>query len=52
VKQRIIGRVNRDRNVYEVVSPAGDVLKEIPLNQADTKLRSAIERNGWEALDG
>jgi hypothetical protein len=50
MKQRITGRVNRDRNVYEVVSPSGDVLKEIPLDQADSKLAAAIERNGWEAM--
>jgi hypothetical protein len=48
VKQRITGRVNGDK--YEVVSPSGDVLKEILLSEADSKLRAAIERNGWEAI--
>jgi hypothetical protein len=49
MKQRISGRVNRDRNVYEVVSPAGDVMKEVPLSDApDSKTLAAIERNGWE----
>jgi hypothetical protein len=52
MKQRILGRVNRERGAYEVLSPAGDVLKSIPLDEArsDTKLAAAIERNGWEAL--
>jgi hypothetical protein len=48
MKQRITGRVNGSN--YEVVSPAGDVMKSIPLSEADSKLRAAIERNGWEAL--
>lgn len=48
MKQRIIGRVNGSN--YEVVSPAGDVMKSIPLSEADSKLRAAIERNGWEAI--
>lgn len=47
MKQRITGRVNGSN--YEVVSPDGNV-KVIPLTEADTKLRAAIERNGWEAL--
>lgn len=52
MKQRITGRVNARRQVYEVVSPAGDVLKEIPLDEAPdhSKLAAAIERNGWEAI--
>lgn len=47
-KQRITGRVNG--SVYEVLSPAGDVLKTIPLDEAKghSKLQAAIERNGWE----
>lgn len=48
MKQRITGRVSGSN--YEVVSPDGNVLKTIPLSEADSKLRSAIERNGWEAL--
>jgi hypothetical protein len=48
MKQRITGRVNGAN--YEVVSPAGDVMKSVPLSEADSKLKSAIERNGWEAL--
>lgn len=52
MKQRITGRVNRERGVYEVVSGAGDVVKEIPLEEArqDTKLAAAIERNSWETV--
>lgn len=51
MKQRITGRVNTERNVYEVVSPSGDVLKEVPLEEAasHSKLAVAIERNGWES---
>jgi hypothetical protein len=48
MKQRIAGRVNGPN--YEVVSHDGNVLKTIPLSEADSKLRSAIERNGWEPL--
>lgn len=50
MKQRIIGRINGDN--YEVVSPAGDVMKSIPLDEArsDTKLAAAVERNGWEQV--
>jgi hypothetical protein len=48
MKQRITGRVNGSN--YEIVSPSGDVMKAIPLSEADSKLRAAIERNGWEAL--
>lgn len=48
MKKRITGRVNGSN--YEVVSPDGDVMKAIPLSEADTKLEAAIKRNGWEAL--
>jgi hypothetical protein len=48
VKQRITGRVNG--SYYEVVSPSGDVMKQIPLTEADSKLKAAIERNGWESI--
>ena len=48
--KRIEGRVNRERDVYEVVSPDGHVMKEVPLGEVDSKLRSAIERNSWESL--
>lgn len=48
MKRRIIGRVIGPN--YEVVSPDGDVMRSIPLSEADSKLRSAIERNGWEAI--
>lgn len=47
MKLRVVGRVNGSN--YEVVSPDGNV-KAIPLAEADSKLRAAIERNGWEAL--
>jgi hypothetical protein len=48
VKQRITGRVNGHN--YEVVSPSGNVMKTIPLAEADSKLRAAIQRNGWEQI--
>jgi hypothetical protein len=40
--------------MYEVVSPEGDVLKEIPLAEAadHSRLQAAIERNGWDAING
>jgi hypothetical protein len=52
MSQRITGRVNGDH--YEVLSPAGELLKRMTLEEArnDSKLRAAIERNGWEGLDG
>lgn len=52
MKQRITGRVNAKRGFYEVVSPAGDVMKQIPLDEAPghSKLAAAIERNGWESV--
>lgn len=52
MKQRIIGRVSGSN--YEIVSPAGDVMKAIPLAEArtDSKLAAAIKRNSWEPLDG
>lgn len=50
MKQRITGRVNGAN--YEVLSPAGDVMKSVPLDEArnDSKLQAAIERNGWEKV--
>jgi hypothetical protein len=50
MKQRITGRVGKD--YYEVVSPAGDVVKQIPLDEAadHSKLQAAIKRNGWETM--
>jgi hypothetical protein len=50
VKQRFAGRVRGD--LYEVLNPAGGVVKEIPLSQArgDSKLAAAIERNSWDAI--
>jgi hypothetical protein len=50
MSQRIIGRVNGDH--YEVLSPAGIVLKQIPLSEAasDPKLAAAIKRNSWEGF--
>jgi hypothetical protein len=52
VSQRITGRVNGQN--YEVLSPAGDILKQMTLDEArfDSKLKAAIVRNGWEGLDG
>lgn len=52
MKQRITGMVNGDH--YEVLSTAGELLKKIPLGEArnDAKLKAAIERNGWERVDG
>lgn len=50
MKQRITGRISGA--FYEVLSPAGDVMRKIPLEEAqsDPKLAAAIERNGWESL--
>jgi hypothetical protein len=52
MSQRITGRVNGEH--YEVLSPAGEVLKRMTLDEArnDSKLKAAIERNGWERVDG
>lgn len=46
---RLEGRVRHSQYIIE--GPHG-VVKEIPLEQAreDTKLASAIRRNGWEAI--
>lgn len=48
MKKRITGRVSGAN--YEVLSPDGDVVKQIPLEEADSKLKAAIERNGWEKI--
>jgi hypothetical protein len=50
MKQRITGKVNGAN--YEVLSPTGDVMKSVPLDEArnDSKLMAAIERNGWEKI--
>ena len=48
MKKRFTGRVNGPN--YELVGPSGDVMKTIPLSEADSKLRAAIERNGWERI--
>lgn len=50
MKQRFAGRVRG--GLYEVLNPAGGVVKEIPLDEArgDTRLAAAIERNGWEPI--
>jgi hypothetical protein len=47
---RIEGRIEGN---YYVIAHAG-TLKRIPLDQArtDSKLLKAIERNGWEKLNG
>jgi hypothetical protein len=50
VKQgRIEGRVEHSNYV---IRGSQGVMKQIPLDQArsDTKLRAAIERNGWEGI--
>lgn len=50
MKQRITGRLSK--GFYEVLSPTGDVMRKIPLDEArsDPKLQAAIERNGWESM--
>jgi len=50
MKQRFTGRINGD--VYEVLAPDGGVSVRMPLSAArqDTKLKAAIERNGWPAI--
>lgn len=48
---RIEGRVEHSH--YVIRGPQG-VMKQIPLTEArqDSKLLAAIERNGWEEVDG
>jgi hypothetical protein len=50
MKQRFGGRVGD--GVYELTAPDGGILRAIPLDQArsDTKLKAAIQRNGWQAI--
>lgn len=50
MKKHILGRVNGD--TYDIVAPSGEVMKSIPLAEArnDTKVKAAIERNGWETI--
>jgi hypothetical protein len=48
---RIEGRVEHSQ--YVIRGPQG-VMKEIPLSEArgDRQLAAAIERNGWQKIDG
>lgn len=50
MKQRYAGRVAGGN--YEVLDPAGGVVKQMTLAAArtDSKLKAAIERNGWDAI--
>lgn len=50
MKQRYAARVSGDN--YEVLDPAGEVVRSIALADArtDSKLAAAINRNGWPAV--
>lgn len=52
MKHRIEGKLGD--GVYLILAPDGGIMRAIPLDEAkaDTKLRAAIQRNGWEKLDG
>lgn len=52
MKQRIEGKVGD--GVYLILAVDGGVMKAIPLDEArtDKRLAKAIDRNGWEKING